>query len=101
MIAATVIADRPAIEGWIKSGVKDSKKITETQIIKLDKIIRGTSSVVVRTCFCGMPKYNELMAARARTSTGSLPGNMPRLWSRRWPPSACRGDYWTSSRSSL
>jgi ribonuclease HIII len=29
VVAATVIADRPAIEGWIKAGVKDSKKIAE------------------------------------------------------------------------
>ncbi len=36
VIAATVIADRPAIEAWIKAGVKDSKQIAETQIIKLD-----------------------------------------------------------------
>jgi len=62
VIAATVIADRSAIEDWVKSGVKDSKKIAEAQIIKLDKIIRGTSGVVVRTCFCGMPKYNDLMS---------------------------------------
>jgi ribonuclease HIII len=62
VIAATVIADRTAIEGWIKAGVKDSKKIAEPQIMKLDAIIRATRGVVVRTCFCGMPKYNELMA---------------------------------------
>ncbi|HVS51352.1 MAG TPA: ribonuclease HIII [Opitutaceae bacterium] len=62
VIAATVIADRPAIESWIKAGVKDSKKIAELQIIKLDKIIRETKGVAVRTCFCGMPKYNELMS---------------------------------------
>jgi len=62
VVAATVIADRPAIEGWIKAGVKDSKKISEFQIIKLDKLIRETPGVVVRTCFCGMPKYNELMS---------------------------------------
>lgn len=62
VIAATVIADRPAIEGWIKAGVKDSKKIAEAQIIKLDKLIRETPGVVVRTCFSGMPRYNELMA---------------------------------------
>lgn len=61
VVAATVIADRPAIESWIKAGVKDSKKIAELQIIKLDHIIRETKGVVVRTCFCGMPKYNELM----------------------------------------
>lgn len=62
VVAATVIADKTAIESWIKAGVKDSKRIAELQIIKLDKIIRETEGVVVRTCFCGMPKYNELMA---------------------------------------
>ena len=61
VVAATVIADRPAIESWIKAGVKDSKRIAELQIFKLDQIIRETRGVVVRTCFCGMPKYNELM----------------------------------------
>ena len=62
IIAATVIADGPAIEAWIKAGVKDSKKIVDTQIVKLEKIIRGTPGVVVTTCFSGMPRYNELMA---------------------------------------
>lgn len=61
VVAATVIADKPAIEGWIKAGVKDSKRIAEMQIFKLDQLIRETEGVVVRTCFCGMPKYNELM----------------------------------------
>jgi ribonuclease HIII len=62
VVAATVIADRAAIEGWIKAGVKDSKKIAEPQIMKLDQIVRETKGAVVRTCFCGMAKYNELMA---------------------------------------
>jgi ribonuclease HIII len=62
VIAATVIADRSAIEGWRKAGVQDSKKITELRIIELDKMIRETRGVVVRTCFCGMSKYNELMS---------------------------------------
>jgi ribonuclease HIII len=62
VIAATVIADRSAIEAWIKAGVKDSKKIAEPQIMKLDGVIRATKGVAVRTCFCGMPKYNELMS---------------------------------------
>jgi ribonuclease HIII len=71
VIAATVIADRPAIDAWIQAGVKDSKKIAESQIIKLDKLIRETKGAVVRTCFCGMPKYNELMA-RPRANLNSL-----------------------------
>jgi ribonuclease HIII len=62
VVAATVIADKAAIEGWIKAGVKDSKKIADTQIIRLDKLIRGTHGVAVATCFCGMAKYNLLMS---------------------------------------
>ena len=62
VVAATVIADRAAIEGWIKAGVKDSKRIADTQIIKLDKLIRGTHGTAVATCFCGMAKYNLLMS---------------------------------------
>jgi ribonuclease HIII len=61
VVAATVIAEKTAIEGWIKAGVKDSKKIVDTQIIKLDKLIRETHGVAVATCLCGMPKYNLLM----------------------------------------
>jgi ribonuclease HIII len=61
VVAATVIADKTAIEGWIKAGVKDSKKISETQIIKLDKLIRATHGVAVSVCLCGMPKYNLIM----------------------------------------
>src|SRR5437762_373040 len=38
VVAATVIADKPAIESWIKAGVKDSKKIAETQIMRLDNL---------------------------------------------------------------
>lgn len=62
VIAATVIADKTAIEAWRMAGVQDSKKITESRIIELDKLIRETRGAVVRTCFCGMPKYNELMS---------------------------------------
>lgn len=62
VVAATVIADKAAIDAWRKAGVQDSKKITELRIIELDKLIRETRGAVVRTCFCGMPKYNELMS---------------------------------------
>lgn len=71
VIAATVIADKAAIESWRKAGVQDSKKIAELQIIKLDRIIRETPGAIARTCFCGMPKYNELMA-RPRANLNSL-----------------------------
>ncbi len=62
VVAATVIAERAAIEAWRKAGVQDSKKITESRILELDRIIRGTRGVVAKTMFCGMPRYNELMA---------------------------------------
>jgi ribonuclease HIII len=62
VIAATVIAQPSMIKAWREAGVQDSKKIAESQIIKLDGLIRGTHGAVVKTCFCGMPKYNELMS---------------------------------------
>jgi ribonuclease HIII len=62
VIAATVIADKPAIEAWRKAGVQDSKKIAETQIMRLDALIRGTAGAVVEVCYCRtMGRYNELM----------------------------------------
>jgi ribonuclease HIII len=62
VVAATVIADRPAIESWIKAGVKDSKRIAELQIFKLDELIRNTPRTAVQCFHLRMPKYNELMA---------------------------------------
>ncbi len=62
IIAATVIADKSAIEAWRKAGVQDSKKVTETRIFEFDHMIRETKGVAVRTCFFGMPKYNETMS---------------------------------------
>src|SRR3954469_12649479 len=42
VVAATVIADKSAIEEWRKAGVQDSKKITESRILELDRLIRNT-----------------------------------------------------------
>ena len=61
VVAATVIADKPAIDAWIKAGVKDSKRLSDPQILKFDDLIRKTPGAVAKTCYCGMPKYNELM----------------------------------------
>ena len=61
VITACVVADKPQIDEWVKEGIRDSKKITDTRILKLDKIIRATKGISVETCFCGMRKYNELM----------------------------------------
>ncbi len=61
VIAATVVANAEAIRDWVKAGVRDSKTIADSKILELDKRIQGTPGVTVKTCFCGMPKYNELM----------------------------------------
>ena len=73
VVAATVVvADPSVIDGWIKAGVKDSKRIVDSQIVKLDKVIRGTAGTAVRTCFCGMAKYNELMSRPGANLNGLL-----------------------------
>lgn len=61
VVAATVIAEKTAIDAWRAAGVRDSKSIEDAQILKLDELIRGTSGVVVEVVYCGMAKYNELM----------------------------------------
>lgn len=71
VIAATVVADKSAIDAWRDAGAQDSKKITDKKIIELDRLIRGTKGAVVKTCFCGMPRYNELMA-RPRANLNAL-----------------------------
>ncbi len=59
---ATVIADKAAVDAWMKAGVRDSKKVADTQIIKLDEMIRKTPGVVVEVfAWEYMTKYNELM----------------------------------------
>ncbi len=71
IVCATVIADKAAVEAWLKAGIRDSKKISDGPILKLDKMIRETDGVVAETVFCGMGKYNELM--------GKPGGNVNRL----------------------
>lgn len=61
VVAATVVADRPAVEAWLAAGVRDSKALAEARILELDALIRRTPGAVAETCFCGMAKYNELM----------------------------------------
>ena len=62
VVAATVIADKAMIDAWRDAGVQDSKKIVDTQIIRLDALIRATKGVVVEVCYCRtMARYNELM----------------------------------------
>ena len=76
VITACVIADKPQIDEWVKEGIRDSKKITDTRILKLDKIIRTAKGIAVETCFCGMRKYNELMRKPRANLNLLLPGNI-------------------------
>jgi ribonuclease HIII len=60
LVTACVIADGDMVRQWIQLGVADSKKLTDSSILKLDKEIRKTKGVVFKTAFARMPKYNEL-----------------------------------------
>ncbi len=62
VVAATVIAERPAIEAWRAAGVRDSKSIEDSQILKLDELIQHTPGVVVEVRFMEMAEYNRVMA---------------------------------------
>jgi ribonuclease HIII len=61
VVAATVVATRPAIEAWRAAGVRDSKSIEDSRILELDQLIRKTPGAAVETVACGMERYNELM----------------------------------------
>lgn len=60
LVTACVIADGDMVRQWLELGVADSKKLTDGSILKLDKEIRKTKGVVIKTAFARMPKYNEL-----------------------------------------
>ncbi|MFO8026648.1 MAG: ribonuclease HIII [Opitutales bacterium] len=60
LVTACVVADGDMVRQWIELGVADSKKLTDGSILKLDKEIRKTEGVVIKTAFARMPKYNEL-----------------------------------------
>ncbi|HET7534827.1 MAG TPA: ribonuclease HIII [Candidatus Didemnitutus sp.] len=61
VVAATVIAEKTAIDAWRAAGVRDSKSIEDSQILKLEELIRSTPGAVVEVVHLGMEKYNELM----------------------------------------
>jgi len=68
LIAATVIGSKSMIEAWRAAGAQDSKKLSESKILELDRIIRATPGVVVKTIHCrDMRQYNQLMGTRFRS----------------------------------
>ncbi len=73
LIAATVIGSKSMIEAWRAAGAQDSKKITESRILELDKIIRNTPGVVVKLIHArDMRQYNSLMGTRFRSQNQIL-----------------------------
>ena len=62
LITCCVIADGGMVRDWIKEGIKDSKKMSDSSIIGIEKIIRKTQGAVIQTAYCGMNKYNQLMS---------------------------------------
>lgn len=60
LITACVIADGDMVRRWLDLGIADSKKLADSNILMLDKEIRKTEGVVIKTTFAGMPKYNQL-----------------------------------------
>jgi len=62
VISACVIGDAGMVAMWREAGVADSKKLNDAKIADLDRKIRETPGVVVRTTFMRMAKYNELHA---------------------------------------
>ncbi len=62
LVSACVIAPNDeVVRMWMEMGVKDSKAITsDSVVLRLDKQIRATRGVAVRTVVPGMRKYNEL-----------------------------------------
>ena len=60
LITACVVADGEMVRAWMELGVADSKKLSDSSILKLDKEIRKTKGVVIQTAFARMEKYNEL-----------------------------------------
>lgn len=60
LVTACVIADGGMVRKWIEAGVMDSKRMSESAILRLDKVIRETEGVIVTKAFARMAKYNEL-----------------------------------------
>jgi len=61
LVTACVIADGTMVKKWQEEGLVETKRVTsDAAVLKLDKMIRSTKGVVVKTTFARMPKYNEL-----------------------------------------
>lgn len=62
VISACVIADADDIQTWVKAGIRDSKTIADRKILEFDQLIRSSRRAAIKVVFCGMNRYNDLMA---------------------------------------
>lgn len=65
LVSCCVIADGDMVRHWKEQGVKDSKALTDSSILRLERIILRTKGVVVKKTFATMQRYNEMMAKPA------------------------------------
>lgn len=62
LVSCCVIADGDMVREWQAEGIKDSKSLTDSSILKLEKVILKTKGVVVKKTFANMNRYNEIMS---------------------------------------
>ncbi len=60
LVTACVVAGGDRVRQWLELGVADSKKLTDGSILKLDREIRKTKGIAIKTTFARMSRYNEL-----------------------------------------
>lgn len=61
LVSACVIATGDMVREWIEMGIRDSKKVGDTQARRLAGQIRKTKGVVVEVALSSMEKYNSMM----------------------------------------
>lgn len=62
LVSCCVIADGDMVRAWRAAGIKDSKTMTDSTIVRLEKEILKTKGVVVKKTFASMKRYNEMMS---------------------------------------
>lgn len=65
LVSCCVIADGDMVRSWQEKGIKDSKSLNDSTILRLEREILQTRGVVVKKTMAGMQKYNELMSRPA------------------------------------
>lgn len=72
LVSCCVIAGAEAVKTWIDAGVRDSKTVSESVIFELEKLIRNTPGVIVKTATTSMEKYNALYAGTFKNLNSML-----------------------------